>query len=189
MGNTAHRHSRTPKCGSGNETDQSGKRLAIRNRSWRVNVDGGRSKRLAAPLRYRRFEEVVAHCEIPTHLQMLRPLLKLAPFDDALRVKRILLAERAFWSELDEICVRIFQKHLRPYVSAVRRASAGRRDLNGPVSHEIRVECAMQYLPQLPLRAYGLDRMLAEARANVAVTVGEDVLAWLPSASGNFYGL
>ena len=127
--------------------------------------------------------------EIPTHLQMLRPLLKLAPFDDALKVKRILLAERAFWSELDEIRVRIFQKHLRPYVSAVRRASAGRRDLNVPVSHEIRVECAMPYLPQLPLRAYGLDRMLAEARANVAVTVGEDMLAWLPSASGNFYGL
>jgi hypothetical protein len=127
--------------------------------------------------------------EVPANLPGLRPLLKLAPFDDTLGVKRILIAEQAFWSELDEIRVRIFQHHLRPYVSAVRKASAGRKDLSVADSHEIRVGCAGTHLPQQPLTDYGLDRMLEEARANVAVTVGEDVIDWLPSARRNFFGL
>ncbi len=126
---------------------------------------------------------------VPENLQIVRPLLKLAPFDESLRVKRVLMREQVFWSELDEIRVRVFQHHLRPYVSAVRRASAGRRDLSVADSHAIRVECAEQHLPQQRLGDYGLDRMLKEARNNVAVTVGEDVIEWLPTAERNFYGL
>jgi hypothetical protein len=79
--------------------------------------------------------------------------------------KRALMAERMFWSELDEIRVRIYQNHLRPYVTAVRRASAGHRDLGVSASHEIRIECAARHLPQSPMRDYGIDRMIAEARA------------------------
>ena len=127
--------------------------------------------------------------EVPADLLTSRPLLKLAPFDDALKVKRILMAEQAFWSELDEIRVRIFQRHLRPYVSAVRRASAGRRDMSIIDSHAIRVGCAEQHLPQQPLRDHGLERMLEQARNNVAVTVGKDVIEWLPTAESHFYGL
>ncbi len=126
---------------------------------------------------------------LPVQLLAIRPLLKLAPFDDTLRVKRVLMAERAFWSELDELRVKIFQKHLRPYFSAVRRASAGRRDLSVADSHEVRLECAAQHLPHRPLRDYGLARMVSEARANVGVTMGENVIEWLPAAEGNFYGL
>ena len=74
-------------------------------------------------------------------LERLRPLLKLSPFEDPLTVKRALLAERQFWSELDEIRIRVMKGHLRPYVSAVRRALARRR-VPLPQSHEIRVECA-----------------------------------------------
>ena len=99
------------------------------------------------------------------------------------------MGEQVFWSELDEIRVRIFQQHLRPYVSAVRKATAGRRDMSVTDSHTIRVECAEQHLPQQPLRDYGLDRMLVEARQNVAVTVGQDVIEWLPTAERHFYGL
>lgn len=127
--------------------------------------------------------------ELPAKLRSLRPLLKMAPFDDNLRVKRILMGEQAFWSELDEIRVRIFQHHLRPYVSAVRRATAGQKNLSVADSHLIRVACAEEHLPCQPLRDFGLDQMLAEAKSNVAVTVGEDVIEWLPSAKVNFYGL
>ena len=116
-------------------------------------------------------------------------LLRLAPFTDTQRVKRVLHAERIFWSELDEIRVRIFQTHLRPYVSAVRRESGGRRDLSVAESHAIRLACAEEHLPQRPQREYGIERMTAEARANVGVQVGEDVLEWLPVANGNFFGL
>lgn len=119
----------------------------------------------------------------------LRPLLRLAPFDDVLRVKRLLLAERAFWSELDELRIRIYQKHLRPYTSAVRRASAARSGLAMAEAHALRLECALEHLPFHPLRDYGLERMVAEAGANVAVTVGEDVVEWLPAAMRHFDGL
>lgn len=122
-------------------------------------------------------------------LKQLRPLLKQAPFTDSLRVKRLLLAERAFWSELDELRVRIYQKHLRPYTSAVRKASAGRRDMEIAESHALRLECALEHLPFHPLRDYGLERMVAEAKANVGVTIGADVIEWLPAAEHNFDGL
>ena len=133
--------------------------------------------------------QALRSAEIPTHLQTKRPLLSLAPFTDTLRVKRALMAERMFWSELDELRVRIYQNHLRPYVAAVRRASVGHRDLGVCASHEIRVECATRHLPPSPMRDYGIDRMIAEARENVALTMGQDVLAWLPAAEENFHGL
>jgi len=125
----------------------------------------------------------------PDHLAQWRPLLQLAPFTDTLRVKRLLLAERAFWSELDELRVRIYQKHLRPYTSAVRRASAGRAIAGVAESHALRLECALAHLPPQPLSDYGLDRMILEAKTNVGVTVGPDVSEWLPVAEKHFYGL
>lgn len=127
------------------------------------------------------------HAMPPDSLAGVRPLLGLAPFSDTLRVKRVLLAERAFWSELDELRVRIYQKPLRAYRAAVRRESACSRPL--AESHEIRLACAKAHLPLHPLRDYGRDRMIAEARANVEATVGADVLEWLPAAQHNFHGL
>jgi hypothetical protein len=125
----------------------------------------------------------------PARMLRSRPLLKLAPFDDTLRVKRVLLAERVFWSELDELRIRIYHRHLRRYTPAVRRASGGRRDMPATESHPLRIECARVHLPVQPLRDYGLGRMVAEVRQTVSVTVGPDVLDWLPAAEENFYGL
>ena len=119
----------------------------------------------------------------------LRPVLRLAPFDDVLAVKRVLLAERVFWGELDAIRIRIYQRHLRPYVSAVRRALAARRNAGLVESHAVRVECALTHLPFQPLREFGLDRMIQEARTNVGATMGTDVVEWLPSAEHHFDGL
>ncbi|MEO8351917.1 MAG: hypothetical protein ABI680_09305 [Chthoniobacteraceae bacterium] len=126
---------------------------------------------------------------IPPRLEAIRPLLKLAPFRDTIQVKRLLLAERLFWSEIDELRVKIFQKRLRAYLSAVRKSSGGRRDLPLPESHAIRVECARRFLSERPLRDYGLEKMVADARTNVRVTLGDDVIDWLPAAEGNFYAL
>ncbi len=125
---------------------------------------------------------------IPPALADLRPLLRLAPFSDTLRMKRLLVAERAFWSELDELRIHIHQRHLRPYTSAVRRAQ-GARNCELRTSHAIRLACATEHLPKSPLRDYGIERMLAEVRATVGVTVGPDVVEWLPKATGNFHGL
>ncbi len=133
----------------------------------------------------RRFAPSVS---IPPPLAEIRPILRLAPFADTLRMKRLLGAERAFWSELDELRIRIHQRHLRPYTSAVRRAHAG-RSAALPESHAIRLACAGEHLPPNPLRAYGIERMLAEVKETVAVTVGPDVVEWLPVATENFHGI
>ena len=124
---------------------------------------------------------------VPAALAAARPLLRLAPFADTLRMKRLLAAERAFWSEMDELRIRIYQRHLRPYTSAVRREGGGRAALRE--SHEIRLRCAAEHLPQRPLSEYGLARMVREVCATVGVTVGPDVVEWLPDAAGNFHGL
>lgn len=34
-----------------------------------------------------------------------------------------------------------------------------------------------------------LDRMILEAKTNVGVMIGRDVLEWLPAAENHFYGL
>ena len=122
-------------------------------------------------------------------LARLRPVLRLAPFEDVLAVKRALLAERVFWSELDEVRIRIYQRHLRPYVSAVRRALAGRREASLADNHAIRIERALAHLPFQPLRDYGLARMVREAQTNVGATMGADVVEWLPAAEHHFDGL
>lgn len=128
--------------------------------------------------------------ELPdARLVKLRPVLRLAPFTDELTSKRALLVERLFWSELDQIRVRIHQRHLRPYLSAVRRATAARRDVDLAGSHAIRLECALAHLPFQPPREFGFDRMVAEARKNVGATMGADVVEWLPAAEHNFDGL
>ncbi len=126
---------------------------------------------------------------IPAQVSAMRPLLRLAPFDDTLRMKRLLMAERAFWGELDEIRIHIYQEFLRPYTSAVRRQSKGRRDMSLAESHEIRLRCAIEHLPQTPLRDFGLKNMVLEAQGNVSSTIGPDVAEWLPAAENNFFGL
>lgn len=49
-------------------------------------------------------------------------------------------------------------------------------------SHEIRVACALRHLPWQPLRDYGIERMIREAKADVAATIHEDVGEWRPPA-------
>jgi hypothetical protein len=125
----------------------------------------------------------------PALLTGRRPILKLAPFTDEWQVKRLLMAERVFWSQLDELRVRIYQRHLRPYTSAVRKASGGNRLLPLEDSHSLRIECATTHLPFHPLRDHGLQKLVEEARANTGLLLGPDVIEWLPDASFNFHGL
>ena len=126
---------------------------------------------------------------IPPDMAELRPLLRLAPFKNTLAAKRILLAERLFWSELDALRIHLFQKHLRPYLSEVRKTTAGNRGLSLNDGHTIRINAALQHLPMRPLRDYGLEKMVLKARENVALQMAPSVLDWLPCASRNFFGL
>ncbi|HEU0011656.1 MAG TPA: hypothetical protein VFT34_17705 [Verrucomicrobiae bacterium] len=58
-----------------------------------------------------------------------------------------------------------------------------------PVQHAARVEHAERLLAQNPLRAYGLERLMAEAREQAARFLPPGSLEWLPDARGSFIGL
>jgi hypothetical protein len=112
-----------------------------------------------------------------------RPALQLALAGDP-RVGGALNAERKFWEELDRRRIRILEGHLRPYVSAVRKARSD-REVCLREDHEIRVACATQHLPSNPLRDYGLQRYVSEARAALVDTgiISAEALTWLPEVT------
>ena len=111
-----------------------------------------------------------------------RPLLQLA-LDGNERLEAALHAEEMLWHRLDACRIRIYERALRPYVSAVRRATA-RRALDLRESHLLRVECAEQYLTPEPVREYGAERLADEARAAVEALIHPSLMQWLPDLSG-----
>jgi len=112
-----------------------------------------------------------------------RPALRLALERDS-RLAGALNAERRFWEELDRRRIRMLETHLRPYVSAVRQARAG-RPLSLPADHELRLECAARHLPANPLKDYGLQKYIGETRAALVETalIPEPALTWLPDVT------
>jgi hypothetical protein len=125
-----------------------------------------------------------AEAGIPAELLFRRPALRLAVANDP-RLRAALHAEIQFWHELDQVRLRIYERSLRPYVAAVRRARVpATADLC--MHHEVRVQCAEQHLPLNPLRDYGLDRMLASAREALAPLVHPAALEWLPDVREYF---
>jgi hypothetical protein len=100
------------------------------------------------------------------------------------RAAGALNAERRFWEELDRRRIRILEGHLRPYVAAVRQARA-ERALSLRDEHQVRIDCATQHLPPNPLKDYGLQRYLGEARAALVETglIPPGALTWLPDVT------
>ncbi len=103
------------------------------------------------------------------------------------RAQGAIHAEMMLWRELDEIRIRIYEHALRPYVSSVRKARLG-HDCPFPDQHEVRVECALAYLPLQPMRDYGVARHIQEARQALvdSATIPKEALAWLPDVTDNF---
>jgi len=120
----------------------------------------------------------------PAGIIARRPALRLALDRDA-RVEAALFAERQFWVQLDRLRVRVYERALRPYVVAVRRAQiAAGTPLHG--QHEIRLRCAAETLRPSPLVEYGLERYVEEARRATAELVQPELLQWLPDVSPHF---
>jgi hypothetical protein len=119
----------------------------------------------------------------PAGLAAGRPALQLALAHDP-RAAGALNAERRFWEELDRRRIRILEGHLRPYVAALRKARS-ERALSLREEHGVRIDCAMQHLPPNPLKGYGLQRYIAEARAALVDTglIPGSALTWLPDVA------
>lgn len=124
-----------------------------------------------------------AEADIPGEL-LRRPVLRLAANNDP-RLRAALHAEIQYWHELDRARLRIYERAIRPYLTAVRRARVP-ADEALRVHHQVRLQCAEQYLPLNPLRDYGVERMLADAREALTRLVHPDALAWLPEVREHF---
>jgi hypothetical protein len=116
----------------------------------------------------------------PPEVATRRPAIGLALNGDP-RAAGALNAERKLWEELDRLRIRIFERHLRPYVSALRKARAG-ESLALLDDHRLRIQCAQDHLPETPLKLFGLQRYVEEAKAALVKSgvVPENALTGLP---------
>jgi hypothetical protein len=121
---------------------------------------------------------------IPAELLAVRPVLKLAATSDS-KLRLALLAERRFWQELDRLRIRIHRAALRPYVVAIGRA---RIPENAQLleQHAARIEWAEKTLSSNPIKAHGIDRLIAEARNATAALIQPELLQWLPNVHSYF---
>jgi hypothetical protein len=122
----------------------------------------------------------------PDEIVSLRPALKLAEKRDK-RLAGALSAERKLWEELDRIRIGIYQRALRPYVVAVRRRQT---PTSAPLQaqHSARLECAAEHLVPEPLKAYGVQRHIEEARRSLveSALITPAALDWLPDVTEHF---
>jgi hypothetical protein len=116
-----------------------------------------------------------------------RPALRLAVTGDD-RLEAALHAEIVFWHRLDACRIVLYERALRPYVSAVRRATA-RRAMPLAESHAIRMECAARWLHPAPVSAYGFGQLIADAREATAKLVHPSLMEWLPNGLVHFTGM
>ncbi|HLQ44974.1 MAG TPA: hypothetical protein VK137_09620, partial [Planctomycetaceae bacterium] len=123
----------------------------------------------------------------PANIVAQRPVLQLV-LDDDPRLKAAVFGETVFWQELDRIRISVHEAAVRPYFKAVKKdPRADDSDLR--IQHAVRVAHAESLLPRSPLRNYGLDRLIAEAREAALQMVVPGALDWLPDVTANFVGL
>lgn len=123
----------------------------------------------------------------PQDILHTRPLLRLLDDNDS-RLEAAVLAEMIYWQQLDRIRMRVYEAAVRKYFMAVKKdASADAADFL--MQHRVRVTHAEALLPQSPLRDYGIDRLIAEARTSTLPVVAAGALDWLPDIAAHFVGL
>lgn len=116
----------------------------------------------------------------PVAMAALRPALSLLAGPDE-RLELALRGEVEFWNRLDQLRVKVYERALRPYMLAVKGdPRSGNPSL--AVQHQVRLGHAEQLLPTSPLRRYGIDRLIAEAKAQAARFLPPGALDWLPDA-------
>lgn len=124
--------------------------------------------------------ELLENHTCPPEMAARRPALKLAINRDP-HAAGALRVERLYWEELDRVRIRILERHLRPYVSCVRKVRLA-RTLPLRDDHALRIDCATRHLPPNPLKDYGIQKYIEDAKAslfNIGL-LSENALTWLP---------
>lgn len=122
--------------------------------------------------------------DCPDQMAAHRPVLRLLSTADH-RLKPALFGERIFWEQLDRARIKVYERAVRPYMLAVKR-DVRSHDADLMAQHQARVEYAERLLPTDPLKQYGLDRLIADAREQAEQLVASGALQWLPEAREYF---
>lgn len=124
--------------------------------------------------------ELLENHACPPEIAAQRPALRFAINRDP-RAAGAIQVERLLWEELDRVRIRILERHLRPYVACVRKVRLGRK-LPLRDDHALRVDCATRHLPANPLKDYGIQKHIEDAKAALFNTglLSENALTWLP---------
>jgi len=127
--------------------------------------------------------ELLENHPCPPEIAAQRPALQLALTGDP-QAAGALHAERLLWEELDRIRIRILERHLRPYVSCVRKTRLARA-LPLHDDHALRIDCATRYLPANPLKDYGTGEYIEEAKTALIATglLSQNASTWLPDVA------
>jgi hypothetical protein len=135
-------------------------------------------------------ETLLAHIRsyaVTSAIADARPSLTLATKRDT-RLADVLHAETVFWHLLDACRIKIYERALRPYVNAVRKASKG-KIFTLADSHEIRLQCAEQHLNPTPISNYGFAQLVADAVEATGRRVHPSLMEWLPNGLNHFIDL
>ena len=132
-------------------------------------------------------QEVFAQVPLPEAQIAQRPCLALLRDNDA-RLELAIFGETVFWQTLDRLRTQVYQAAVRSYFLAVKKdPQADLPDLDR--QHEVRVRHAERWLATSPLRDYGLERLIAEAKSKAEALLAAHALDWLPDVALNFVGL
>lgn len=124
---------------------------------------------------------------LPDEVIAKRPALQLLRDDDR-RLELAVFGEMMFWQLLNRHRIRVHEAAVREYLQAVKRDPRA-DDAELPTQHAVRVKYAEELLPQNPLREFGIDRLISEARLEAATFVAPGALEWLPNIADHFVGL
>lgn len=122
--------------------------------------------------------------DCPEEMAAHRPVLRLLSTTDS-RLEAALLGERIFWEQLDRGRIKVYERAVRAYMLAVKKDSRS-HDADLMVQHRARVEFAERLLATDPLKQYGVERLVSEARKQAEQLVAPGALQWLPDARKYF---
>jgi hypothetical protein len=147
-------------------------------------LDAGDSRGWLHIFDFRTLARLVKRVPCPREIVEKRPVLGLALRRDR-RLEHALHVEKLYWSALDRVRLRVYERAVRPYAAAVRRARMP-KDASLELQHEVRLELARSLLPRNPLREYGLPALVRDARAAVTRLVPGAEMDFLPDVAENF---
>ncbi len=150
-------------------------------------LDAGDSRGWLHIFDVRTLRSLLRRIPCPPEIVARRPTLGLALRGDK-RLEHAVHVEKVFWNALDRARLRVYERAVRPYAAAVRRARIP-KDAGLKLQHELRLECARRLLPRNPLGEHGLPTLVHDARESVRVLVPGGNLDFLPDVAENFRSL